>query len=109
MKVNLVCSRMVLMLVRYLGSYSCWESQTINQNFGKNIVVVKEVNATSWSLPSASQHLVPIVFTKQDAEDIVYPDDDALAITLKIRANRVAWTLVYMGSSVYIIFKDVLN
>lgn len=70
---------------------------------------MKEVNATSWSLPSASQHLVPIVFTKQDAEDIVYPDDDALAITLKIRANRVAWTLVYMGSSVYIIFKDVLN
>ncbi|XP_052292006.1 uncharacterized protein LOC127900808 [Citrus sinensis] len=54
-------------------------------------------------------HPSPILFTEQDTEDVSYPHDDALVITLKVVTGKVARTLVDTGSSVDIIFKSALD
>ena len=52
---------------------------------------------------------MPIIFTEKYAEDISYPYDDVLVITLKVATSKVVRTLVDTGSSVNIIFKSALD
>ena len=72
----------------------------------------KEVNFACQNqlrVPGVPHHPPSILFTEQDAEDVSYPHDDALVITLKVATGKVARTLVDTGSSVDIIFKSALD
>ncbi|XP_024043205.1 uncharacterized protein LOC127899388 [Citrus sinensis] len=69
----------------------------------------KEVNFACQNQLGVPHHPPFILFTEQDAEDVLYPHDDALVITLKVTTGKVARTLVDTGSSVDIIFKSALD
>lgn len=49
------------------------------------------------------------MFNEQDGENVVYRHDNALLVTLKITADRVACTLATTRSLADIIFKDTLD
>ena len=72
----------------------------------------KEVNFACQNqlrVPRVPHHPLPILFIEQDTEDVSYPHDDILVITLKVATGKVAITLVDTSSSVEIIFKSALD
>lgn len=68
--------------------------------YGRSVAGRKEINMVEWSSSATTSRPNHIL---QETENVVYPHDDALVITLIIVADRAARTLVD------IIFIDILD
>ena len=69
---------------------------------------VKSGAATLWSSPTAKE-MVPLTFTSEDLLGVDLPHNDPLVIELHIGESEVTRILIDTGSSVNVIFKDVLH
>ena len=91
------------------------ESRRAIKCYNKSLILGrlgKEVNFASqnhFRVPHVLDHHVSILFTEKDVEDVSYPHDDTLVITLKVPTGKVARTLVDIGNSVDIIFQSTLD
>lgn len=52
---------------------------------------------------------MPIIFFDDDVDGVVYPNDDALVVTMDIASHNMARIMVDTRSSVDIIFDDTLT
>nr|AAD20101.1 putative retroelement pol polyprotein [Arabidopsis thaliana] len=69
---------------------------------------IKSGAATLWSSP-ATKEMTPLTFTSEDLFGVDLPHNDPLVIELHIGESEVTRILIDTGSSVNVVFKDVLQ
>ncbi|XP_024035493.1 uncharacterized protein LOC127899252 [Citrus sinensis] len=85
------------------------DSNRARKNYGRYALTSKEV---LFNLPAAKRakvRQVPIMWTENDEEGILYPHEDALVIKALVASTELRRILVDTGSSVDILFKSALD
>lgn len=85
------------------------DSNRARKNYGRYAMTSKEV---LFNLPAAKRakvRQVPIMWTDDDEEGILYPHEDALVIKAMMAGTELRRILVDTGSSVDIMFKSALD
>ena len=79
------------------------------KNYGQYVLTRKEV---LFNLPTAKRvkvRQIPIIWTDDNEEGVLYPHEDALVIKATVAGKEFQHILVDIGSSVDILFKSTLN
>ena len=85
------------------------DSNRARKNYGRYALTSKEV---LFNLPTAKRakvRQVPIMWTDDDEEGVLYPHEDALVIKTMVAGKEFQRILVDTGSSVDILFKSALD
>ncbi|XP_015382951.1 uncharacterized protein LOC107175733 [Citrus sinensis] len=91
------------------GSTLAGDSNRARKNYGRYAMTGKEVLL---NLPAAKRvkvWQVPIMWTEDNEEDILYPHEDALVIKALVASTELRRILVDTDSSVDILFKSALD
>ncbi|XP_052297148.1 uncharacterized protein LOC127902324 [Citrus sinensis] len=84
------------------------DSNRARKNYGRYAMAGKEVLLNLPAAKRAKVRQVPIMWTEDDEEGILYPQEDALVIKAKVAGTELQRILVDTGSSVDILFKSAL-
>ncbi|XP_024036872.1 uncharacterized protein LOC127898770 [Citrus sinensis] len=85
------------------------DSNRARKNYGRYAMTGKEVLLNLPAAKRAKVRQVPIMWTKDDEEGILYPHEDALVIKALVASTKLRRILVDTGSSVDILFKSALD
>lgn len=85
------------------------DSNRARKNYGKYAMTSKEVLFNLPAAKKAKLRQVPIMWTDDDEEGILYPHEDALVIKAMVAGTELRRILVDTGSSVDILFKSALD
>lgn len=85
------------------------DSNRARKNYGRYAITGKEVLLNLPAAKKAKVRQVPIMWTEDDEEGILYPHEDALVIKAVVASTELRRILVDTGSSVDILFKSALD
>ncbi|XP_052299551.1 uncharacterized protein LOC127903038 [Citrus sinensis] len=85
------------------------DSNRARKNYGRYALTSKEVLFNLPATKKAKVRQVPIMWTDEDEEGILYPHEDALVIKASVASTELRRILVDTGSSVDILFKSALD
>ncbi|XP_024035540.1 uncharacterized protein LOC127899300 [Citrus sinensis] len=85
------------------------DSNRARKNYGRYAMTGKEVLLNLPAAKKAKVRQVPIMWTEDDEEGILYPHEDALVIKAIVASTELRRILVDTGSSVDILFKSALD
>ena len=91
------------------GPILAGDSNRARKNYGRYAITGKEVLLNLPAAKRAKVQQVPIMWTKDNEEGILYPHEDALVIKVLVAGTELQRILVDTGSSVDILFKSALN
>ena len=85
------------------------DSNRSRKNYAKYAMTSKEVFFNTPAAKRVRVRQVPIMWTDEDEEIILYPHEDALVIKVIAASKKFDRVLVDMGSSVDFLFKSTLE
>ena len=85
------------------------DSNRSRKNYARYTMTSKEVFFNTPAAKRARVRQVPIMWTDEDEEVILYPHEDALDIKATVASKKFDWILVDIGSSVDVLFKSTLE
>ena len=84
-------------------------SNKSRKNYVRYAMTSKEVFFNTPAAKRARVRQVPIMWTDEDEEGILYPHEDALVIKATVASKKFDRILVDTGSSVDVLFKSTLE
>ncbi|XP_052295858.1 uncharacterized protein LOC127901870 [Citrus sinensis] len=85
------------------------DSNRSRKNYARYAMTSKEVLLNTPAAKRARVRQVPIMWTDEDEEGILYPHEDALVIRATVASKKFDRILVDTGSSVDVLFKSTLE
>ncbi|KAH9659682.1 hypothetical protein KPL70_023952 [Citrus sinensis] len=91
------------------GSTLARDSNRSRKNYARYAMTSKEVFFNTPAAKRARVRQVPIMWTDEDEEEILYPHEDALVIKVTVLSKKFDRILIDTGSSVDVLFKSTLE
>ncbi|XP_024039511.1 uncharacterized protein LOC112098123 [Citrus clementina] len=91
------------------GPMLAGDSNRSRKNYARYAMTSKEVLLNTPAAKRARVRQVPIMWTDEDEEGILYPHEDALVIKATVASKKFDRILVDTGSSVDVLFKSTLE
>ncbi|KAH9715068.1 hypothetical protein KPL71_020894 [Citrus sinensis] len=85
------------------------DSNRSRKNYARYAMTSKEVLLNTPAAKRVRVRQVPIMWTDEDEEGILYPHEDALVIKATVASKKVDRILIDTGSSVDVLFKSTLE
>ena len=85
------------------------DSNKARKNYGRYAMTGKEVLLNLPAAKRAKVRQVPIMWTEDNEEGILYPHEDALVIKALVASTELRRILVDTGSSIDILFRSALD
>ncbi|XP_024033525.1 uncharacterized protein LOC112095658 [Citrus clementina] len=85
------------------------DSNRSRKNYARYAMTSKEVLLNTPAAKRARVRQLPIMWTDEDEEEILYPHEDALVIRATVASKKFDRILVDTGSSVDVLFKSTLE